>query len=162
MPGHGVLEVRKLRIASPYDGQALVYRTKGDQFRSDYYNGFIAAPDQLLTGTLVAWLSRAGLFESVINSASDIPAKYVLEGNVTALYGDYTNKTAPIAIIAVTVFLIDDGNAQSRILFQREYHATAPIGSGSADSLVKGWGTAFRQILERISADLADPALMGR
>jgi cholesterol transport system auxiliary component len=154
MPGGAVLRVRRLRVASPYDGQEFVYRIKGDEFRSDYYNGFIAAPDQLLTGSLVAWVLRAGIFESVVDMSSGIPARYVLEGDVTALYGDYTDKAAPKAVMTVRVFLLDDADAGLRIIFQKEYNAAVPIDPGSAESLTKGLSHAFRQILEQMTADL--------
>jgi len=155
-PADSALQVRRLRIASPYDGQEFVYRTSSNEYRTDYYNGFIAAPDQLLTAALTAWLSRArvGRFASVVDAASDIPARYVLEGNVTSLYGDYADKAAPKAVITIKIFLFDDGDANARVIFQKEYSAAAPIELGSAPSLVKGWSQAFRQVLEQITADL--------
>ena len=156
MPAGAVLQVRRLHIASPYDGQEFVYRTRSNEFRSDYYNGFIAAPDHLLTAGLIAWISRAGVgpFASVVDTESGIPARYVLEGNVTSLYGDYADKAAPKAVMSLKIFLFDDGDANARVIFQKEYSAAAPIEPGSAESLVNGWGKAFRQILERITADL--------
>jgi ABC-type uncharacterized transport system auxiliary subunit len=157
-----VLQVRRLRVASPYDGQQFVYRTKTNEYRADYYNGFIAAPDQSLTAALIAWISRTGgsRFASVVDVASSIPPKYVLEGNVTSLYGDYTDKAAK-AVMVIKIFLFDDSDASGRVILQKEYKASAPIDPGSAESLVKGWGNAFRQILERITADLDAPAPAG-
>lgn len=152
-PEREVLRVRRLRVASPYDGNGFVYRTHDDQFRTDYYNGFIAAPAELLTTELIGWLSRAGPFEAVVDAASAVPARYVLEGNVTALYGDYADQAAPRAVLAIRIFVLDQ-LAKAQIVFQKEYQATAPITSGSATSLVKGWSSAFRSALEQIAADL--------
>jgi len=156
MRAETVLRVRLLRVASPYNGQAFVYKTTGNEFRTDYYNGFIAAPDQLLTGSLIAWLLRAGPFDSVVDVASGIPARYVLEGNVTALYGDYSDKAIPKAVMVVRIFLLDDHDANLRIMFEKQYSATSAIERGNVNSLVKGWGIAFRQILEQMTADLRD------
>ena len=157
-----VLQVRRLRVASPYAGQAFVYRIGSSEFRTDYYNGFIASPDQLVTNSLIAWLSRSGPFESVVDMASGIPAQYVLEGSVTSLYGDYSNKTAPKAVMAISIFLLDDREASLQVIFKKDYGGAASIEPGSVDSLVKGWGAAFRQILEQMTADLDDRSLTGK
>ena len=161
MPGGAVLRVRRLRVASPYDGQAFVYQIRNDEFETDYYNGFIAAPDQLLTGSLIAWVSRAATFKSVVDVSTGILARYVLEGNVTSLYGDYIDKAAPKAVMSIRIFLLDDRDADLRMIFQKEYNATAPIEMGSAQSLVKGLSKAFRQILEQMTADLDERAAAG-
>ena len=154
MSASTVLEIQRLRVASPYDAQPFVYRMKGDEFRTDYYNGFIAAPDQLLTGSLIQWESRTGPFSSVVDAASGIPARYVLSGNITALYGDYADKAAPKATITLRIFLLDDADANSRIIFQKTYTAAAPIELGSAESLVKGFNSAYREILQQLTTDL--------
>jgi uncharacterized lipoprotein YmbA len=151
-----VLRVRRLKVASPYNNMGFVYRSGHGEFHTDYYNGFIAAPDQLLTGALVKWLAQAGPFDSVVDTASGVDARYVLEGHVTALYGDYTDKAAPKAVIAMRVFLFDDSAANLSIVFQKVYEATSPIAAGNAASLVKGWDDAYRRILEQIAIDLRD------
>jgi len=164
MPAGAVLQVRRLRVASPYDGKEFVYRTKTNEYRTDYYNGFIAAPDQSLTAALIAWISRTGgtRFASVVDVASSIPPRYVLEGNVTSLYGDYADKASPKAVMAIKIFLFDDSDASGRVILQKQYNASAPIDPGSAESLVKGWGNAYRQILEQLTADLDATSSSGR
>lgn len=151
-----VLRVRRLKVASPYNTLGFVYRSGHGAFRTDYYNGFVAEPDQLLTGELVKWLSQAGPFDSVVDTASGVAARYVLEGDVTALYGDYTDKAAPKAVIALRVFLFDDPAANLSIVFQKTYEAAAPIAAGDAESLVRGWDDAYRTILTDLTNDLRE------
>ena len=148
------LRVRRLQVANPYAGTAFVYRTAGGAFRTDYYNGFIAPPAELLTGAVIDSLSRAGPFATVTDAASGVPARYVLEGNVTALYGDYTDRKAPKAVIRIKVFVLDEQARGSRLAFHKEYEATAPIQPASVPSLVDGWNKAARSVLEQLGADL--------
>src|SRR6476659_8638675 len=42
------LRVRRLQVAKPNAGSAFVYRTAGGAYRTDYSNGFIAPPAELL------------------------------------------------------------------------------------------------------------------
>jgi cholesterol transport system auxiliary component len=148
------LRVRRLQVANPYAGTAFVYRTPGGAFRTDYYNGFIAPPAELLTGALVDWLSRAGGFATVTDAASTVPARYVLEGNVTALFGDYTDRKAPKAVIRIKIFVLDEQARGSRLAFHKEYEASAAIQPASVPSLVDGWNKALRSVLEQVQADL--------
>ena len=148
------LRVRRLQVVNPYSGTAFVYRRPGGAFHTDYYNGFIAPPAELLTGALIDWLSHAGGFATVTDAASSVPARYVLEGNVTALYGDYTDRKAPKAVIRIKVFVLDEQARGSRLAFQKEYEATAPIQPASVPSLVDGWNKAARSVLEQLGADL--------
>ena len=145
------LQVRRLRVDSPYDGVAFVYRTAGDQYQTDYYNNFITPPDQMITSDLTTWLARTSRFAYVVDSGSQASNPYTLTGTVTALYGDYTNKTAPQAVISMRLVLLDQN---SRIVFQKQYDAAAPIQIGSAASLVQGWNQALRQILAQSATDL--------
>ena len=152
--GGAALRVRRLQVVNPYAGTAFVYRTAGGAFRTDYYNGFIAPPAELLTGAFVDRLSRSGGFVTVVDSTSSVPARYVLEGSVTALYGDYTDRSAPKAVISMRIFVLDEKAVGSRLAFQKEYRAAAPIKPASAPSLVDGWNRAANTILDQVVADL--------
>ena len=64
------LQVCQVRVASPADAQTFVYKRGGSRYENDYYNGFITPPEQLLTGTLIDWAGRSGLFAAVVDSGS--------------------------------------------------------------------------------------------
>jgi ABC-type uncharacterized transport system auxiliary subunit len=151
----GALRVRRLRVAKPYDGLTFVYKTGGSEFRTDYYHGFIAAPEVLLTSETIRWLSAAGPFASVVDGASSAPNRYVLDGNVTALCGDMTDAQAPKAVLEVRFFLLDESGAEAAVKFQKAYAATVPAAGARPDDLVDAWGKAMGQILTALAADLA-------
>jgi ABC-type uncharacterized transport system auxiliary subunit len=152
-PGAAVLRVRRLRVAAPYDRSAFVYRTRQGPFRADYYNGFIADPAELLTQGLLEWLSSAGLPGAVVGATSGVPARYSLEGTVTALYGNYTAGRVPEAVVALRLVVFDD--AEGRVVLQKEYAVATPIKPADAASLVKGWGGGWGGIFSEITTDLA-------
>ena len=150
-----VLRVRRVNVGTPYHARTFIYKVGEGEFESDYYNGFITTPAENLTGELIEWLAAGGPFASAIDGASSVSHQLVLESNVTALYGDYTDKQAPQAVIEAKFFLMDDTGADIRIVFQKTYRQIAPVDGEGPAALVKGWNAAYRQVLSEIARDLA-------
>ncbi len=155
------LRVRRLRVASPYDGKTFVYRIDEGKFRTDYYNGFIVEPAQLLTAELIEWLSASGPFASVLDSGSAADHTLVLEGAITSLYGDYTDPKAPQAVLAAKFFLLDDRAAETRVIYQKPYKVASPVADDTPAALVKAWEQAYAQMLKQLAADLGRVQLPG-
>lgn len=149
------LRIYSILVARPYDVRAFVYKTGASRFETDYYNGFIAAPSELLTGTLVDWMKRAGLFAVVVDSDSRMADQFVLEGNVREMYGDYSDRRNPQAVMTAAFFLIDDRPVDGRVIFQKTYHVSAPVGAKGPEALSAALNAAWRNILTDLTADLA-------
>jgi cholesterol transport system auxiliary component len=149
-----VLRVAGVRIARPYDDRTFVYKTGESSFTTDYYNGFIAEPDRLLTSELTAWLSRSGLFSAVIGGSSVLNYDLTLETNVTALYGDYSAKGSPKAVVEARFFLVDDHGGTYKLLLQKVFNESEPLPGDQPEQLIQGWDRALRRMLEGLDADL--------
>lgn len=149
------LRVRRLRIAPPYDGRSFVYKVGESRYKTDYYNGFVTSPDHLLTGELTQWLAETKLFAAVVGSTGEADHRYVLDGSVSELYGDYTDANAPKATMKARFFLLDDSQAQTRIVFQKTYRKTAPLNEANPEALATGLGAAYREILTDLTADIS-------
>ena len=153
-PRHGVLMVKRMRVNRQYADANFIYKTGSSQFKLDYYAGFIATPDHVFGGELANWLSRSGLYSSVVTAGSSAEYQSLLESNITELYGDYT-QNPPTAVIEARFFLIGESGGALAIKFQKTYRQTEPLGSPGADKLADGWNKAFREILTSLVNDLA-------
>jgi uncharacterized lipoprotein YmbA len=149
-----VLRVERMNVAKPFDGTPFVYKVGRSQFTTDYYAGFVSSPDINLGGELSSWLSRAGLYSSVISGSSVADYRWSLESNITELYGDYSTPK-PSAVLAVKFFLIDNADGHQRIRFQKLYSETEPLSSANPDELVQGWNKAYGRILSVLVKDLS-------
>lgn len=149
-----VLTVRQLRVASPYDGSAFVYKIGPNQYSSDYYSAFLMPTGRMLSADTCNWLNRSNVFSHVVDSASTVRSRYSLEGNVSGLYGDFTNRGAPRAVVEAEFFLLKDGDSSPRIVFARSYSTSAPIHGNGPAVLVDAWNHAWRKMLEELTADL--------
>jgi cholesterol transport system auxiliary component len=153
-PMKAVLRVQGVRVAKPYDELTFIYKTGDSAFTVDYYNGFIAGPDRLLTGELTRWLSESGLFATVVSGTSSVDYDLSLETSITGLYGDYSAKGSPKAVVEARFFLVNERGSSYDMLFQKAYRETEPVEGQKPEQLVKGWEKAFRRMLESLAADL--------
>ena len=153
-PMHEVLMVESMRVAQPYADASFVYKTGPSQFKMDYYNAFTTSPDHLFGGELANWLSRSGLYSSVVTAGSVVDYQWSLESNITELCGDYTQQPAT-AVIEARFFLVDQSGGGFAIKFQKTYRQTEPLSGSGADKLVEGWNKAYREILTSLVNDLA-------
>jgi cholesterol transport system auxiliary component len=147
------LRVGDVHVAAAYASNALVYRTDDVRFTSDPYSRFIAEPGTMLGDQMAAWLARAGSF-AVAGPESTLPAHYLLEATVTELYGDFRPGRVPAAVLAVQFALIDQSGARPRVVLERSIARRVGLPQASPDSLVRGYGDAFAEIVAELSTDL--------
>ncbi len=151
-----VLKVRRFRISPQYEGKGFVYRLADLSYESDFYNEFFIPPASLLTEEIRQWMAGTGLFQHVVDPSSYLDPTYVLEGAVTALYGDYGVSTAPKAILEMQFFLLHETSISPEIIFQSQYRKEEPLKGNTPDALVKSWNKALNQILTEFETDLEE------
>jgi uncharacterized lipoprotein YmbA len=149
------LRMGNVRVAAPFAGNALVYRTDDVRFTSDPYQAFIADPGAMLGSQMAAWLDRAGPFNGVAQPGSAQPAPYVLDATVTELYGDFRAGAPPAAVMAVRFVLIDQTDASLKTVYEATISRRVDLEQATPDALVRGYGTALSEILEQLVSDLA-------
>jgi len=150
----GVLEVRKFEMSPSFSTREFVYR-KGDlSYESDFYNQFFRPPSALITEEVRKWLSQSGQFKYVVDSSNNVEPDYVLEGNVSELYGDFRATNEPKAVLGIQFFLTEETSTNPKIVFENNYRREVVLSSNSAGELVKGWNEALQQILTALAGDL--------
>ena len=154
-PGAPPLEVRPFTASSLLHGTRFVYRLGPDALDFDYYHGFWAEPERLVTDATLQWLARAGLFALVSDAGWGEPARLVLDGELTELSGDYRDPKTPRAVLRLRCALRDESGGASRVLLYREYASARPIAPASREALVAGWNEALREVLAALEQDLA-------
>jgi len=150
----GPIAIRRVRVAAPFDGQSLVYRTGEYSYESDPYAEFFAPCSETLDCAISQWLRESGCFQSVIEPGSaDHPAA-MAEINVEELYGDF-RAAQPTAVLTAQFVLFDatNGIAGQRLL-DREYSRRVPVKARSAAALMAGWNQALREILQQFTSDV--------
>ena len=153
------LRIRNLQVAAPFEGKGFVYRTSELGYKADFYNEFLTAPRTLIAGQLQMWLSASKVFQNVLPPGSSIEATHVLDGNVTALYGDFQNPSAPKAVLAVEFFITSERVSTPAIVFHKSYRQEIAIDGRRPEALARGWTLALEKIFAALEADVATAQL---
>lgn len=136
-----------------------MYRTSDAEYEGDFYNEWFVPPNAMLTRQVLNWLTTAGLFQYVMNSSGALLATHILEGTVTALYGDY-RATPAKAVLGLQFFLLHEPSSHVEILWHQEYRKEVDVMDQTPEALVSGWNSALRLILGALDEDL-NRALQG-
>ena len=151
----GVLQVTPLRISPRFASRSFVYRQGDSRYQADFYHEFLVSPASLVQEETVRWLSASGIFSAVSSSSGPLPPDYVLQGQVTDLYGDFRSRQ-PAGILEITFLLLDQHAADNAILLNRSYRYVSPLDNSSAGALIDGWNTALSRILTNLEIDLGN------
>ena len=149
------LRLRTIHVAAPFEGKGFVYRTSELGYKVDFYHEFLTTPRALIGGQLQTWLSASKVFQNVLPPGSTIEATHTLDGNVSALYGDFRNVASPKAVLAIEFFLTREQPASGGIVFHQSYRQEVTIENRAAETLAKGWSKALELILTSLEQDLA-------
>jgi len=148
------LEVHRFSVDTAFAGKGLVYRLGEMKYETDYYRQFLIAPGTMITERTRRWLADSGLFHYVLPVGSRVTPTYTLEGNVTALYGDFADESAPAAVMEIRFFLLDNAGGRERIVFAQTYRAATPVRDRTAEVFLTALNTSLAEILTRLEADL--------
>jgi ABC-type uncharacterized transport system auxiliary subunit len=153
--GDRVLGIRSLRIAPPFDGRSLVYRTGEFSYVRDPYAEFLDPPEEEMMAPVRGWLSKAGGFSDVVDAGSALKPNTVVEISVTELYGDFRRSERPCAVATMHLVFFEARNgAPTKPILQQEYSRSIPLTAPSAAALMEGWNQAFGGIFADVASDL--------
>jgi len=148
-----VLRLRNVSVAPPFAGRSFVYRRGEFEYEAEFYHEFLVPPRALFIEQTSHWLSRSGIFALVdVTGRSDPP--YVLDGTVSALYGDMRDKQAPKAVLAIDFVLTDEQSRSIPGLWTHRYKEELPLDRATPEALAAGWSTALQRVLTALEQDL--------
>jgi cholesterol transport system auxiliary component len=157
----GSLEVHRFSVDTAFVTKNLVYRLGEFKYEADYYRQFLISPGTMITEKTRDWLADSGLFNSVLPVGSRIVPSYTLEGNVIALYGDFTDEAAPTAVMEIRLFLLENSEGRERVIFSKTYRTATDVPSRATDDFVDALNRSLMEIMTRLEADLPK-ALAGK
>jgi cholesterol transport system auxiliary component len=155
LKSHRVVAIRSLRVAAPFDGRSLVYRTGENSYQADPYAEFLVSPSESILLPIRSRLRETGSFEDVVEPGSARKPNTMAEIAVLQLYGDFRRSGEPAAQLMIRFVLLDSPNGvPGNAIFQREYSRRIPLKTRTAPALMAGWDEALAQILDQLNSDL--------
>jgi ABC-type uncharacterized transport system auxiliary subunit len=151
--GH-VLEIRSLRIAPPFDGRSLIYRTGEFSYQRDPYAQFLGLPVEGLVGPIGEMLRHDGGFSAVVQPGSSIQPDTMVEITISQLYGDIRRRKDPCAVLAMHVTFMNATNGlPGRVILDRNYSRQTSISRTAPAALMEGWSRSLSGIITEVISD---------
>ena len=147
-----ILDVESFNIDTAFSTKNLVYRKNQSEYETDFYNKFLISPEDMISDKTRGWLSESGLFKLVLEPGSYSDATHVLEGNITALYGDFRDKLSPKATVKIRFFLVN--LSDKSVVFTKTCESTTEVQSQTAEALVEAFDKCLINILSNLEQDL--------
>jgi len=152
-----ILEVRHFTTDTAFSGKGLVYRTGELKYETDFYHEFLISPRSMITEKTRNWLSASGLCRRVLDPGSQIDPTHMIEGNITALYGDFRDKASPKAVMEMRMFLLETRAGDEPVsILGATYKSSADLESSGPDGLVNAFDKCLEQVLKTLEKDLAE------
>ncbi len=154
-PEGGVLSIRALQIAAPFDGRSLVYRTGDFSYERDPYAEFLSSPAQELASSIAGILIADRCFGGTVEMGSAAKPDTMAEIYISQLYGDIRKPGSPFAVLSMQVVFVKATNdLTGKVIFQRSYSRRIPVKSPSAAEFMNGWNQALVEIFAEVKSDL--------
>jgi cholesterol transport system auxiliary component len=153
-PADATVDVQRFNIASAFASRNMVYRLGRFQYEPDYYRQFMIAPATMITEETRRWMADSGIFRQLLPPGSQISPSYTLQGLITGLYGDFTDKAAPTAVMRIRFFFTRHKAAGDTVIFSQSYGAATPLADKTGQDLIDAFSKDLTDILTRLEADL--------
>lgn len=152
-----ILGVRNFTIDSAYGGKGLVYRTGDLTYETDFYHEFLISPRSMISEKTRNWLAASRLWERVLDPGSQVDATHLVEGNITALYGDFREKGSPKAVMEMRIFVLETRAWEEPVsVFGASYKSSIDVESEGPEGLVGAFDRCLEEVLTALENDLAE------
>ena len=149
------IKIRPLRAAELYERREFLYRVDGQRVLSDFYNEFAERPDAMITAAVIGWLKSAKLFAAVVEPGVPADAPYILDGSVSALYGDLQDPRKPAAVMSIQFYVVRAANPTMEVVLDRTLQQRVEVKAGTPQALAQGYNEALARILAELERELA-------
>ena len=149
-----ILEIQRFEVAKPFSGKEMVYRIGPLQYDSDFYNIYFVPPAGMIEGEVRRCLAGCGAFSQVVEHGSRLKADYLLEAEVTALYGDLSDPLAPKAVVEIAFLLLKPVSGGSEIVLARTWRSETVLEGRGGEALAEGLSVSLGEVMKGLTAEI--------
>jgi uncharacterized lipoprotein YmbA len=145
-------------IAAPFASSGFVYQTGTHHWETDPYNQFLVSPADMMTSILRNWTRESGLYGDVAGPIAGGGQEFLIDCDLTELYGDFRNPAAPQAVLTMEVQVTRATDKGRVIVLRKTFRKTVPVAARTPSALVDAWNEALRQELSLLLRALGEQA----
>lgn len=152
------IKIGTFRTLPPFDARTFIVRRPDGECVSDFYNGWVAAPNDLIRVQTARYLTETKLFSDVYDASSSVCPPFALEGVVSELALDYTG-AQPVAVATLRLLVLDNRAPTFNVLFSAERTGRAAFTATDRTAPAQAFGHALTQALAALAQSLAEAPL---
>lgn len=145
-------------VAAPFASDGFVYQTKPGEWETDPYNQFLVSPADMMTSIIRNWTRESGLYGEVAVPGAGGGQDYLIDCDLTELYGDFSNPLMPEAVLTIEAQVFHRTDKGRVIVLRKTYTQRARITERRPAALIAAWNEALRVELNLLLRDLGQSA----
>lgn len=145
-------------VAAPFASDGFVYQTGNHHWETDPYNQFLVSPADMMTSILRNWTRDSGLYGDVAGPMAGGGQDFLIDCDLTELYGDFRNPAAPMAVLTLEAQVTRATDKGRVIVLRKTFRKSLPVASRTPAALVDAWNEALRQELSLLLRALGEQA----
>lgn len=145
-----VLRIAPASIAPQFSNYSFIYRTSNAQYLIDPYRQFLTAPSIEVTSYLQNQLAPS-LNATLISTDNLMSAEFILQENITELYADYRNKSAPEAVVSMQFILYRCEKGITKQVGILTLSEKTNVKPNDPASLIAGYQSNLNKMVEKLS-----------
>jgi len=149
------VRVGTINVAAPFRGRSFVLREADLRYEIDYYNEFLVPPTTMLSELTARALERSKAFARVVSPGYSADADWLLDGFVSALYGDERDGKKVSADVAISYYLFQSSGGSGMPVWTHDYEKHIPVAATTTEAYAAALNTAFGEIFAELARDLA-------
>jgi cholesterol transport system auxiliary component len=131
-------------VAAPFAADGFVYQVNGHKWESDPYNQFLVSPADMMTSILRNWTRDSGLYGEVALPGTGGGQEYVIDCDLTELYGDFQNPSKPEAVVTIAAQLFHNTDKGRVLVLRRILTQRTPVAARTPEALIAAWSEGLR------------------
>lgn len=145
-----VIRIIPANITPQFANNAFIYRVSKMQYLIDPYRQFLTAPNIEISTYLENNLAPL-LNATLISNDNLAPANFILQENITELYADYQNKSAPDAVLSIQFILYHCDKGVTKQLSTLTLSEKTSIKPNDPTSLLEGYQSNLDKMMRGLS-----------
>ncbi len=143
-------------VAAPFASDGFVYRVTPGTWETDPYNQFLVSPADMMTSILRNWTRESGLYGDVAVPGAGGGQDYLIDCDLTEIYGDFSNPAAPRAVLTIEAQVFHRTDKGRDMVLRKTFTQSVRIASRTPAALVDAWNDALRVELSLLLRSLGE------
>lgn len=131
-------------VAAPFASDGFVYQVTPGTWETDPYNQFLVSPADMMTSIIRNWTRESGLYGDVAVPGAGGGQDYLIDCDLTELYGDFSNPSAPRAVLTIEAQVFHRTDKGRDMVLRKTFTQSVRIASRTPAALVDAWNEALR------------------